>query len=341
MTSYLCSGVTWACVAALAAVALFNAWTSRVNQFFFFSRTVAEEFRATAEAGKVRLTYIARVWMGFAAGLLLYFALLAGTRLSVPFCFTMALVLQALFSCFAFAWAHREVGCLLAASILPDERMQPQKLVSVALGESPVFTRKLVVMLLLAPVVAAATWLGSLAAAHMAPGAFMDAIEANKADFLNGLGMGLLAGSILLYIQLRYFSRHRSPLGRFTANNALQLAWLGTVAIALSTLSVPLHLVMTATIKRSMMIALLGFVVLRMIYGWTRARLFPPPQVERNGDEFWRWGMFYYNPADPTLFIQNRACVGYTVNFANFLSWPLTLALLADLVFLTSLHIYR
>ncbi|HEY1732257.1 MAG TPA: DUF5808 domain-containing protein, partial [Terriglobales bacterium] len=43
----------------------------------------------------------------------------------------------------------------------------------------------------------------------------------------------------------------------------------------------------------------------------------PEPQ----NDSYWRAGIFYYNPGDPAIFVQKRVGIGYTMNFANKISW--------------------
>jgi uncharacterized membrane protein len=43
----------------------------------------------------------------------------------------------------------------------------------------------------------------------------------------------------------------------------------------------------------------------------------PEPQ----NDSYWRAGIFYYNPADPAIFVPKRVGIGYTMNFANKISW--------------------
>jgi hypothetical protein len=48
-----------------------------------------------------------------------------------------------------------------------------------------------------------------MAAAHMDLNQFNLAIKNAGSDFLIGLGVGLLAASFLLYVQLRFFSRSR------------------------------------------------------------------------------------------------------------------------------------
>jgi len=40
-------------------------------------------------------------------------------------------------------------------------------------------------------------------------------------------------------------------------------------------------------------------------------------RVNRDDDRFWKWGMFYYNPDDPAMFVEKRFGIGWTNNFAN------------------------
>jgi uncharacterized membrane protein len=50
----------------------------------------------------------------------------------------------------------------------------------------------------------------------------------------------------------------------------------------------------------------------------------PEPQ----NDSYWKAGMFYYNPDDPAIFVSKRVGIGYTVNFANKVSWLVMLGIL-------------
>lgn len=52
------------------------------------------------------------------------------------------------------------------------------------------------------------------------------------------------------------------------------------------------------------------------------------PSGDRTPDSCWKWGMFYYNPDDPSLIVEKRFGLGQTLNFANRWSW-VVLALLA------------
>lgn len=333
----------WGSIALLVAVAAFNSWLSRINQFFFFSRTVAAGFASTPGAKKIAADYLRGVWLGCVAGVGVSMCMAGMTRFSLYLCFTAGLLAQCVYTSVAFARAHRLTGMALesGAAETPETAPAPAATVSVPLLDPGRFTRGLMMQMVVAPLCAALAWLVPMVTMRVGFGELAGSISAHGADFLSGLGMGLLAGSVLLFLQLKYFSRHRSRLAHFTANSCVLLAWCGAAAIAVSTFCVPFDWTITRHEKQIILGVVLGVAVLRMIYGYLRSRQFAPPQVERGGDRFWRWGLFYYNPGDPTLFIQHRAGPGYTVNFANFLSWPLTLAVLADFVFLVSIHPYR
>lgn len=39
--------------------------------------------------------------------------------------------------------------------------------------------------------------------------------------------------------------------------------------------------------------------------------------IERDDDEFWKMGLFYYNPDDPSLFVEKRIGIGWDFNYAH------------------------
>lgn len=49
----------------------------------------------------------------------------------------------------------------------------------------------------------------------------------------------------------------------------------------------------------------------------------------RQNDEFWRWGIFYYNPNDPAIWVDKRTGLGWTLNFAHKESWVIIFIILA------------
>jgi uncharacterized membrane protein len=52
------------------------------------------------------------------------------------------------------------------------------------------------------------------------------------------------------------------------------------------------------------------------------------PAGDRTPDACWKLGIFYFNPADPAVFVAKRFGVGYTFNFASRWSWLMLAALL-------------
>lgn len=42
---------------------------------------------------------------------------------------------------------------------------------------------------------------------------------------------------------------------------------------------------------------------------------------EPRSDDYWKGGVFYWNPDDPAIFVSKRVGIGYTMNFANKWSW--------------------
>lgn len=53
-------------------------------------------------------------------------------------------------------------------------------------------------------------------------------------------------------------------------------------------------------------------------------------EMNRDDDQFWKFGMIYYNKNDPSIFVEKRFGVGFTINFAN----PIALILLVGLFLL-------
>ncbi|MEN1761642.1 DUF1648 domain-containing protein [Anoxynatronum sibiricum] len=42
-----------------------------------------------------------------------------------------------------------------------------------------------------------------------------------------------------------------------------------------------------------------------------------PNLLPVDDDHYWKWGMFYFNPDDPTFWVEKRFGIGWTLNFAN------------------------
>lgn len=343
MNPTLLSAPFWGSIAGLVAVAAFNSWLSRINQFFFFSRTVGPEFESTPQAKKIVADYLRGVWLGCVAGTGAAMCVAGATHFSLYVCFTAGLLVECAYCSSAFARAHRLTGVALTYGVGCDAEMSAVvgTEVRVPLLAVDGISHGQLLFILAAPVCAAAAWLAVLLGTGMSWSALSTAVNANNGDFLYGMGVGWIGVGPAMAVLIRYFSRSRTKLARFSANTILFLVWCGAALVAMCAATVPLHFVFTQTLQRATVFVFLAAAMLRLMYALQPARRFTPPPVERNGDEYWRWGLFYYNPGDPTLFIQHRAGCRYTLNFANLLSWPLALAFVADLVFLVCVHPYR
>jgi uncharacterized membrane protein len=54
----------------------------------------------------------------------------------------------------------------------------------------------------------------------------------------------------------------------------------------------------------------------------------PDEVPEPQNDSYWKAGVFYYNPKDPAIFVSKRVGIGYTMNFANKISWVVLVGVL-------------
>jgi uncharacterized membrane protein len=45
------------------------------------------------------------------------------------------------------------------------------------------------------------------------------------------------------------------------------------------------------------------------------------PAGDRTPDACWKGGLFYFNPADPALWVEKRFGIGWTFNFGNPRAW--------------------
>lgn len=54
--------------------------------------------------------------------------------------------------------------------------------------------------------------------------------------------------------------------------------------------------------------------------------------INRDDDRYWKAGMFYFNKEDPSLFVEKRVSVGFTINFGRPLAIILCVALLVFIV---------
>ncbi len=54
--------------------------------------------------------------------------------------------------------------------------------------------------------------------------------------------------------------------------------------------------------------------------------------VNRDDDAYWKLGSLYYNPEDPSLFIEKRFGIGWTLNWGRPMSWVIIIGLIALII---------
>ena len=60
------------------------------------------------------------------------------------------------------------------------------------------------------------------------------------------------------------------------------------------------------------------------------------PVGDRTEDRFWKLGVFYFNRNDPSVMVERRFGIGYTVNFAHPLAWVIMLLPVLALIVVTT-----
>jgi hypothetical protein len=337
MNVHLSSFATASAILGLVAVAVFNLWTSRFNIFFFFGCTATTDFAQSAAGLQITRTYTRRVIVGTLVSLAVFPLLRADTRLSVYTAFLLALVLQVIGHNLSFALAHQAAGkALRQAFDEPGSALDAPAEVAISLAPTQ---PPLSLVAMLAPAATAAClWLVAWLWSREGLSAFVDRAGPHYGATLLGMATGMLFSGTGMLLLIRYSARHRTRMAHYMARILLTLAWCATLIAAAVACAALLHHSITKAQHHFVLGAVLGFLALHFLYGWSRQRQFTPAPIERNGDEKWLWGMYYCNRQDPALFIQNRCGMGYTLNFGNIFSWPIALFVVADFVFLAVHH---
>jgi uncharacterized membrane protein len=75
--------------------------------------------------------------------------------------------------------------------------------------------------------------------------------------------------------------------------------------------------------SRSIQLTVLVSLIVMALLVWPLLRSSSSRAYAGDGtfDDRWKWGLFYHNPEDPALFVEQRFGVGYTVNLAHWKAW--------------------
>jgi hypothetical protein len=337
-----------AALAGLIGIAAFSLWTTKINQFFFFGRTLPRGFTTDPAAMQITQRYSRRIVIGMCSALTAFAALRIVAGFPVLVSFALVCVMQIVAFHLAFAGAHREAGVTfgkrrnaIGDAAASSAAEAAQRVIAVPLLESKVRARSRLSTILLPAASALMAWLIVMAASHMSFALLANAVDANGGSGLEGFGVGVLFAGTLFSLLMRYSARYRTPMAQWMLRTMLLLEWVGVLAIAGTAIAVPMHFAITHTMTRVAIFPVLALAMAYAIYSRGRINQFAPPPVEQNGDELWRWGLFYNNAADPALFIQARTGPGYTLNFGKSLAWPIAAAVFGYFVFLVFLGFHH
>lgn len=80
----------------------------------------------------------------------------------------------------------------------------------------------------------------------------------------------------------------------------------------------------------------LSAIILSFVTGQGGSRIKLPEQTDAdshaappNDDRYWKLGAIYYNPQDPSIFVEKRMGIGWTLNFARPAGWIILIGILA------------
>lgn len=101
-----------------------------------------------------------------------------------------------------------------------------------------------------------------------------------------------------------------AAIGLLFMLSALDWISLGQVAIVIMVLVVAI---------------LVPGVIISVVYGQSGARMIrrlsESSEILSDDDSYWKLGIFYWNPQDPSVVLPERFGIGWTFNFARPVSW--------------------
>jgi uncharacterized membrane protein len=74
----------------------------------------------------------------------------------------------------------------------------------------------------------------------------------------------------------------------------------------------------------------------RMLSPRTQGPSAAQPVGDRTEDRYWKLGIFYFNRDDPSVMVEKRFGIGYTMNFAHPISWVIVLLLVLAPIVITA-----
>ena len=296
-----------------------------------FGITVSPSFRESPVARRISRRYAVEVW------LLAMVAAAVVVTSPMPFVSGGMLMGQTIGASVAFARARRAVGPhAVAPTTVREAAMGPlDGLPGGVFGQLGPF-----VILLAAAAYVALNWADVPARfpSHWNLAGKADGWTAKSvAGVSRGFAVGFVACAALLFTS--YAVLHRTRLPRVTGqdgqqyrrvrrvNLVAQLAWGYLLATLFAWTSVVAMFTRNAGELRLPLairvapfaLLIVGTLCIRVLR--RTAVLQGPPIGDTTPDACWIFGLVYFNRADPTLFVERRMGLGYTLNLGNPSSW--------------------
>lgn len=124
--------------------------------------------------------------------------------------------------------------------------------------------------------------------------------------------------------------------GMFARAQSIYLV-AGGAAMALAIIIMPLSFMNMVSMMQSAMVIIVaalvlcvGAIAVSIVYGQAGSRVFQRMQGSNallaDDDTHWKFGVFYFNPGDASMFLPERFGVGWTVNWARPAVWAIMVA---------------
>lgn len=318
----------------VACLLIMQPWLSRKNVLFgvIFANS---SIWGHAQAESIRRRYlIGAASTAFTLLAILLFLPFFLTDGKWMFGFNSAMVALILIVSFLFVLAHRQTR-KLKQSMVPDAQLTTKKIV-VDLGKSDQETvLSLKWVLLLIPVfiaTLAVVWFGYPYMADSIPTHFGISGPDRWASkswqtVLSPVALELLLGVLILFTRRAPASVKGNP--NAAPGYAQYRKMMNILLIVFCLLSEILFFLMVLSfitpVKPLWFTILslvdLGFLIMMILFyvRFVRSKHASGPILDDDGK--WIWGLFYFNRSDPSIFVEKRVGIGFTVNMARPIAW--------------------
>lgn len=97
----------------------------------------------------------------------------------------------------------------------------------------------------------------------------------------------------------------------------------------------PTYMMVMPIIFIVLIMMMTGYLVFKVGQGGSRLPSSSPHSTTSSSDEYWKWGSFYINKQDPSIFVEKRFGLGFTLNFGNPISILIMIGLFLFIIILT------